>query len=67
METLKENGSEVTGDKSYENLQERILKAQEIEFFIPSGLEAQLRQYQREGFEWLMRLCTWGAWGHIGR
>ena len=63
LETLKENGSEVTGDKSYENLQERILKAQEIEFFIPSGLEAQLRQYQREGFEWLMRLCTWGAGG----
>lgn len=31
LETLKENGSEVTGDKSYENLQERILKAQEIE------------------------------------
>lgn len=50
LEALKENGSEVTGDKSYENLQERILKAQEIEFFIPSGLEAQLRQYQREGF-----------------
>lgn len=63
LEALKENGSEVTGDKSYENLQERILKAQEIEFFIPSGLEAQLRQYQREGFEWLMRLCTWGAGG----
>lgn len=63
LEALKENGSEVTGDKRYENLQERILKAQEIEFFIPSGLEAQLRQYQREGFEWLMRLCTWGAGG----
>lgn len=63
LEALKENGSEVSGDKNFECLQERILKAQDTEFPVPAALEAHLRQYQTEGFEWLSRLCAWGAGG----
>lgn len=61
LEGLKENGSEISGDKNYESMQERIRKADDTEFSVPAALEAHLRQYQIEGFEWLSRLCAWGA------
>lgn len=61
LEALKENGSEISGDKNFECLQEKILKAQDTEFPVPAALEAHLRPYQAEGFEWLSRLCEWGA------
>lgn len=30
---------------------------------VPAGLKADLRDYQKEGFQWLSRLSAWGAGG----
>ena len=42
-------------------LRDRIQKADERRFTPPEGLQATLRPYQLEGFQWMMRLADWGA------
>lgn len=42
-------------------LRERISKSYDIEPRVPSALNAQLRPYQLEGFQWMVRLASWGA------
>ncbi len=37
----------------------RMRAAQSLKPALPSGLRAELRPYQREGFEWLARLSAW--------
>jgi SNF2 family DNA or RNA helicase len=42
---------------------EKIRAAQNFKPELPSTLQAELRVYQREGFEWLARLAHWGVGG----
>lgn len=47
-----------------EQWQETIARAEKAMSFIPvlpKGYKAELRDYQLEGFNWLMRLATWGV------
>ncbi|MBW2732964.1 MAG: hypothetical protein JRH20_11280 [Deltaproteobacteria bacterium] len=39
----------------------RVREAQALEPILPSTLQADLRDYQREGFTWLCRLAHWGG------
>ncbi|MFC3120769.1 DEAD/DEAH box helicase [Agaribacter flavus] len=39
----------------------RMHEANAISPLIPSTLQAELRDYQHEGFDWAMRLAHWGA------
>lgn len=48
-------------DKGMDTLMEKIDKAAKMKIVIPKQLKAQLRDYQREGFEWMVRLSAWGA------
>ena len=48
-------------DKGMETLVKKIEKAAKMKIAIPSTLQAELRDYQREGFKWLVRLSEWGA------
>lgn len=51
------------GDKGWK---EQLNKVQDIQKFqpeVPSTLQAELRDYQREGFDWLARLSYWGVGG----
>ncbi len=41
----------------------KIKDAQDFKPSVPSTLQAELRVYQREGFEWLARLAHWGVGG----
>lgn len=41
----------------------KIRKAQDFKPELPSTLQAELRVYQREGYEWLARLAYWGVGG----
>ncbi len=43
-----------------ENLS-RLAAARELQPELPAGLQATLRDYQVEGYRWLMRLAAWGA------
>ena len=59
-EMLSEAGS-VTGDKKWKAFKERIRKAADYNPSLPSTLQAELRDYQVEGFLWMSRLAEWGA------
>lgn len=48
-------------DKGWKELQQKIRNADLLKIEIPSTLDAELRQYQEEGFRWMARLNEWGA------
>lgn len=58
---LEKNGASVRADKEFRSLQERIARAQVVQATVPETLQAELRDYQTDGFEWMMRLASWGA------
>ncbi len=55
------DGMQVTTAKPWHDQLKRIQEAQALRPEVPSTLQAELRDYQREGFEWLARLAHWGA------
>ncbi len=61
IEELEKSGAAVTADKEFRDLQERIEKASDVKAKVPKGLQAELRDYQADGFEWMTRLASWGA------
>ena len=60
-------GDELSGEITIDEpealleLRERIRRSREARYDIPQGLNATLRYYQEEGFQWLMRVSSWGA------
>jgi len=54
-------GMQAKGDKPWKDQLARLAQAQALQPQIPSTLQAQLRDYQVEGFRWLVRLAHWGA------
>jgi superfamily II DNA or RNA helicase len=40
---------------------ERLRQSQSLELAAPSSLQAELRPYQTQGFQWMVRLAHWGA------
>jgi len=42
-------------------MRERIRRSRNSTYEVPSELNATLRYYQADGFQWLMRLASWGA------
>ena len=49
------------GDKELQKIRQRIKKASEYHPRVPATLQATLRTYQKEGYQWMMRLNKWGA------
>lgn len=56
-----EGGLHAQMDEGFLGLLKKMREAYGQEVPVPSGLNAQLREYQREGYEWLARLTSWGA------
>lgn len=54
-------GMEVTAAKQWKEQLKRLNDSNEIEAEIPNTLQAELRDYQIEGYKWLTRLSHWGA------
>jgi superfamily II DNA or RNA helicase len=48
-------------DQAWKKHIARIQAAREIEPEVPENLQANLRDYQREGYTWLARLANWGV------
>ena len=48
-------------DAGYTDLLDRMKAAYSMDPALPEGLNATLRPYQREGYNWLVRLSSWGA------
>lgn len=48
-------------DKHWQEHLRRLKQAQDYQPQVPSTFQAELREYQREGFRWLARLAQWGV------
>ncbi len=61
MQELLDESGEVKADRAWHDLSHRIREANARLPVVPSTLQAELRDYQTEGFQWLSRLAHWGA------
>jgi len=48
-------------DKNWKEFQRKVLASKEISAAVPSNLQAELRGYQEEGYQWMARLAEWNA------
>jgi SNF2 family DNA or RNA helicase len=60
-EIVHNTDGSLKADKGIDNLVKKIEKAAKMKIAIPSALQAELRDYQSEGFKWIVRLSEWGA------
>lgn len=58
---LQVSGVSVSGDNEYQDLQRRLEEADSMKIDVPKMLQAELRDYQLEGYRWMYRLAHWGA------
>ncbi|MDZ4850303.1 MAG: SNF2-related protein [Pirellulaceae bacterium] len=58
-------GSDISyeSDLRWQDAMARLNQAQELTPTVPAGLIAELRDYQKTGYEWLARLSHWGLGG----
>ncbi|MBF0371592.1 MAG: DEAD/DEAH box helicase [Magnetococcales bacterium] len=61
LQDLTDEAGSFTADKHWKTHLQHIQKSQELEPTVPSTLQADLRDYQVEGFQWLSRLASWGV------
>lgn len=55
------DGMSVKASKPWKDQLKRLKQAYSLQAKVPSTLQAELRDYQVEGYEWLARLAHWGA------
>ena len=61
VEDLIEDTQLETTDDGWPALREKMQAATTFEPTVPSTLQAELRPYQLEGYQWLSRLSQWGV------
>ncbi|MDA3833893.1 MAG: DEAD/DEAH box helicase, partial [Spirochaetales bacterium] len=61
LSTFATEGAEVSGNDAWEKRLQLIEEAQSLNPKLPSTLQAELRDYQEEGYIWLRRLAHWGG------
>lgn len=54
---------QIAADKHWQKCLQRLQQAEDATFEPPAGLNAELRDYQRDGFRWLCHLAHWGIGG----
>lgn len=48
-------------DSGFTAFRERLGAARDLNVPLPTTFDGELRDYQRDGFQWLVRLAAWGA------
>jgi superfamily II DNA or RNA helicase len=61
VQDLIDDAGTLRADKHWKAFAERVRAAGDYSPAVPSTLQAELRDYQIEGFAWLSRLARWGA------
>jgi superfamily II DNA or RNA helicase len=61
VDELAPHVAELDAAKGYRDLVARLTESRDRTYRVPKALKATLRDYQKEGFEWLCRLAEWGA------
>ena len=60
-EILRSSGLDIKVDKTFNELVAKIEASSKLNFDVPKELNATLRDYQVDGFEWISRLDSWGG------
>jgi len=60
---LLHHNIQIEATKAWTECLQRMQSAQLLNPKVPENLQAQLRDYQREGFCWMRRLAEWGVGG----
>ncbi|MBL8473428.1 MAG: DEAD/DEAH box helicase [Rhodocyclaceae bacterium] len=58
---LIELAGKLSSDAAWHKQAARLRELDRLEVLIPAALATELREYQRAGYAWLMRLAHWGA------
>jgi len=61
LDGLLDDFTQVNRDASWKERVKAFEKGMALEPVVPSTLQAELRDYQVTGYEWLVRLSSWGA------
>jgi SNF2 family DNA or RNA helicase len=61
LQDFTEEIGELNVDKEWKTHIQRIEQLETLQTHIPCTLQAELRDYQQEGFHWLSRLAHWGV------
>lgn len=61
IQDMVEEAGVVKADRQWQEFAERLKASGEHQPTLPSTLQAELRDYQVEGFVWLSRLAYWGT------
>jgi SNF2 family DNA or RNA helicase len=61
LEDFVDEVGKVKADKHWKAHRERLKEVQSLQPELPSTFQAELRDYQMEGFNWLARLAHWGV------
>ena len=61
LETFAADARTVKVDADWKAHLQRLREAETLQAAAPSTLQAELRDYQAEGFQWLARLAHWGV------
>ena len=61
LDDLAEEVGEMESDAAWKKQLDKLRRAEVCQPKLPSTLQAELRDYQKEGFEWLSRLAAWGV------
>ncbi len=61
MEDWMDEVGQLKTDKHWKDHLKRLKEAQDLKPELPSTLQAELRDYQLDGFNWLARLAHWGV------
>ena len=56
-----DDGMDVKVDRGIKSLMKKIEASSSLDVQVPSGLTATLRDYQVDGYEWMVRLDSWGG------
>jgi len=54
-------GMDIQASKQWQTQLKKLETMADLEPVLPSTLQGELRDYQLEGFQWMMRLAHWGA------
>lgn len=63
IQALLEDDIQVDAPKKWNETVSRLHKAENLNPVVPESLNAELRNYQKEGFAWMRRLAEWGVGG----
>ena len=61
LEDVISDIGKLKADKHWKQQVSKIKEMQDLQPQLPSTLQAELRDYQQEGFDWLSRLAHWGV------